>query len=77
MLAGALLICQLCGGGGCVAAVFIPKYKVAVKKRTTNQLSVYTVELVAILTALQWLVENNENNSRSWAALTSIKSVNS
>ena len=41
------------------AAVFIPKYKVAIKKRTRNQLSVYTVELIAMLTALQWLEENN------------------
>lgn len=36
------------------AAFFIPRYEVAVKKRTTDYLSVYTVGLVAILLALGW-----------------------
>lgn len=63
------------------AAVFIPQYEVAIKKRTTDHLSVYTVELLAILTALEWLEKHTKNNaiiaSDSWAALTSINSIKS
>lgn len=64
---------------GCKGAVvFIPQWDVAIKKRVTDFLSVYTVEFVVILPALLWVEENNKNNaviaSDNWAALTSIKS---
>lgn len=48
--------------------------------RTTDHLSVYTMELIAIVIALEWL-ENNKDNALiafdSCAALASIKSVKS
>lgn len=42
------------------AAMYIPANKIGIKKRTPDHLSVYTVELIAILIALQWVEENNE-----------------
>ncbi len=33
-----------------------------IKKRTTDYLSVYTVELVAIILGLQWIKRRNKNN---------------
>jgi len=35
------------------AAVYIPEFKVAIKKRTTDHVSVYTVELLAIRVRVQ------------------------
>lgn len=50
-------------GSGCTgAAVFIPQLKIIIKKRTSNNLSVYTVELVAIILGL-WVEENSQMNS--------------
>ncbi len=63
------------------AAVFIPHYKVHIKKRTTDHLSVYAVELTAIILALEWTEKNNHNNiviaSDSQAALISINTLKS
>ena len=63
------------------AAVFIPHYKIHIKERTTDHLSVYTVELAAIILGLEWIEGNDHNNaliaSDSWAALTSIKTMKS
>ncbi|XP_061925778.1 uncharacterized protein LOC133664840 [Entelurus aequoreus] len=63
------------------AAVFIPQYKIHIKKRTTDHLSVFTVELAAIILGLEWIEGNNHKNtlivSDSWAALTSIKTMKS
>ena len=54
------------------AAVYIPQYKIHIKKRTTDQLSVYAVKLLAIILGLEWIEENNYKNtviaSDSWAA---------
>ena len=64
---------------GCTgSAVYIPACKESIKKRLTNNVSVYTTELVAILLALQWLEEKEISNvviaSDSFSALESIKS---
>ncbi len=48
-----------------------------IKKRTTDYLSVYTVELVAMILGLQWIEQRNKNNvvvaSDSLSALISIR----
>lgn len=36
-------------------ALRIPTLKVSVKRRTSDHLSVYTVEMIATATALQWI----------------------
>ncbi len=58
------------------AAVYIPQCEENIKKRTTDYLSVYTVELVAIILGLQWIERRNKNNvvvaSDSSSALISI-----
>ncbi len=61
------------------AAFFISHYEMAVKKGAADHLSVYTVELLAILLALQWLEGNKQNKnviiaSDSLSALSSIQS---
>jgi len=38
-------------------AVYIPKYKVTIQKRTTNHLSIFSAEMTAIIMALQWVEE--------------------
>ncbi len=43
--------------GRTAAAMFIPLYKYRDGKRITNDISVYTAEMVAILIALQWVEE--------------------
>lgn len=62
-------------------AVYIPQYEIAIIKRTTNNLSVYTVELMGVLIALNWIQENNVNNATiatdSWSALLRIKTMKS
>lgn len=40
------------------AAVSIPQYKIQIKRRTSDHLAVYTVELLAIALALNWLLVN-------------------
>uniref|UniRef100_A0A8C2BUC3 Reverse transcriptase domain-containing protein n=1 Tax=Cyprinus carpio TaxID=7962 RepID=A0A8C2BUC3_CYPCA len=37
--------------------VYIPESEIYIKKRTTDHLSIYTAEMVAIIIALQWLEE--------------------
>ena len=64
---------------GCAgAAVYIPLNDACIKKRLSDHLSVYTMELWAILLALQWIEEKNIYNtviaSDSFSALMSIKS---
>ncbi len=60
------------------AAVYIPQCEENIEKRTTDFLSVYTVELVAIILGLQWIERRNKNNvvvaSDSLSALISIGS---
>ncbi len=41
--------------GRTAAAVFIPKFQTSIKKRITDQISVYTAELIAMVVALQWV----------------------
>ncbi len=57
---------------------YIPKNGVICQERITDNLSVYTTELVAILLALEWVEGNDLNNSviisDSYSALESIKS---
>lgn len=60
------------------AAVYIPVNQYHIKKRITNNISVYTTELIAILIALQWIEENDIYNvviaSDSFSSLESIRS---
>uniref|UniRef100_A0A3B5R9A6 Reverse transcriptase domain-containing protein n=1 Tax=Xiphophorus maculatus TaxID=8083 RepID=A0A3B5R9A6_XIPMA len=63
------------------AAVNIPHHKVLIKRRTADHLAVFTVELSAIILALEWLLGNDNREvstfiiaSDSQAALLSIKS---
>lgn len=60
------------------AAVYIPASESYIKKRISDNVSVYTTELIAILMALQWIEEKETNNtviaSDSLSALMSIKS---
>ncbi len=44
-------------------AVYIPQYELAVIKRTADNISVYTVELVGVLIVLKWIQKNNVNNA--------------
>lgn len=67
---------------GCVgAAVCVPSTGLSIKKRISNNLSVYTTELVTILLALQWIKANSPINpvvaSDSYSALQSIQSSKS
>ena len=39
------------------AAVFIPQFKVNILKRTSDHISIFTSELIAIILALQWVEE--------------------
>lgn len=39
------------------AAVFIPKHNINIQKRTSDQLSVFSTEMMAIIIALQWVKE--------------------
>lgn len=59
-------------------AFHIPEKRVGIKKRATDELAVYTTELIAVLMSLQWVKENGHQStvvaSDSVAALTSIKS---
>lgn len=63
------------------AAVYIPCNKVSIKKRCTDHLSVYSVALIVIIIALQWIEEHGIDKaviaSDSWAALTSIQTMKS
>lgn len=47
------------------AAVFIPRFNIVIKERTSEHISVYAAELVAILLGLRWTEDNidSENNS--------------
>ncbi len=60
------------------SAVYIPRHHVGVNKRTSDSLSVYTVELYAILIALEWIEQSRWENvviySDSVTLLMSIKS---
>ncbi len=60
------------------SAVYIPRYHVGVNKRTSDRLSVYTVELYAILIPLEWIEQSRWDNiviySDSVTPLVSIKS---
>lgn len=60
------------------AAVYIPEERVTIKKRTTDELAVYTTELIAIMVSLEWVKTNGRRSSvvasDSMAALASIKS---
>lgn len=60
--------------GAAVLSYYILKYERAIKKGTSDHLSVYAAELVAILIASQWTEENNKSNVAfdSWAAPSSI-----
>lgn len=41
------------------AAVYIPNINVGFKKRTTDNLSVYNAELLAIVMSLEWIEKHN------------------
>lgn len=43
--------------GTTAAAIHIPKFGITIKKRLTNNLSVYTTEVIAIIIVLQWAEE--------------------
>ncbi len=45
------------------ATFFISHYEIAVKIRAVDHVSVYTVELLAILLALQWFEGNKHNQN--------------
>ena len=43
------------------AGVFIPKYEINIKKRTSDHLAVFSVEMMAILLALEWVEETKKD----------------
>lgn len=57
-------------------AVYIPHLGIEIKKRTTDNLSVYVVELIAIFIHLNWIENQNGQNylvaSDNMTALLSI-----
>ncbi|XP_057691989.1 uncharacterized protein LOC130915851 [Corythoichthys intestinalis] len=63
------------------AAVHVPSYNVDIKTRCTDHLSVYAVEVTAIIMALGWVQTNGIKlaviASDSWSALTSILTMKS
>ena len=63
------------------AAVYVPRHRIGIMKRATDKLSVYVVEVLAILLALKWLINSDEKDavilSDSWSALTSMESFKS
>lgn len=66
----------------CTGVAFsVPERNVCVNKRTTDCLGVYTVELVAVLLALQWIDDNKPGNilicSDSVSVLKSLRSFRS
>ncbi len=64
--------------GHTAATMYVPRFRYRIAKRTSNHLSVYTTEMIAILLALQWVEEINIPGvvicSDSFAALSSLKS---
>lgn len=58
-------------------AVYIPKYNVTIQKRTSNHLSIFSAEMMAIILALQWVEEVKPYKSvicsDSMSSLTSIQ----
>jgi len=62
------------------AAVFIRQFKVNILKRTSDHISVFTSELIAIILALQWVEEIQPSRSvictDSLSAIESIASGN-
>lgn len=44
------------------AAVNIPSYGICIKRRLSDQLAVYTAEMIAILLALKWLLVSRDEN---------------
>jgi ribonuclease HI len=63
------------------AAIYIPYFKHSVVKRLSNNVSVFTTEMVAILMAMQWVEEIQPISvvvcSDSYSALNSLKSGSS
>ena len=59
----------------------IPEFKVNISKRLSNQLSVYTAEIVAVIIALQWVEEVRPDRvvlcTDSLAVIKSIQAVTS
>ncbi|XP_038138555.1 uncharacterized protein LOC119781965 [Cyprinodon tularosa] len=59
-------------------AVYIPKENISIKRRTTDNLSIFSAEMLAIILALQWVLEVKPRNvvicSDSMSCLTSFKS---
>ncbi|XP_051548849.1 uncharacterized protein LOC127437749 [Myxocyprinus asiaticus] len=64
--------------GHTASAVYIPRFRNKTAKRTSNHISVYTTEMLAILLALQWVevikIPEVVICSDSFAALLSLKS---
>lgn len=62
-------------------AFTIPELKISIKERTSDHLTVFTVELLAILTALQWIEQNKIGKvvicSDSLSSLMSLQSLSS
>ena len=63
------------------AAVHVPSFAIAIKQRTPDHLSIYSVELLAIIMALSWIENKNLQDvvicSDSRAALVSIMNFKS
>jgi len=64
--------------GRTAAAVFIPTFNIKIAKRISDHTSVFTTEVIAIILALQWIIEVQPVRSvictDSMAALTSLMS---
>ncbi len=64
--------------GRTAAAVYIPTFKIKMAKRLSDHLSVFITELLAIILALQWVEEIQQERteicSDSMGALTSLLS---
>ena len=62
-------------------AIFIPKFNIGIKNRTSNHLSVYAVEMMGIILALQWVEDSSQYKvtiaTDSISTLTSVQSGNS
>jgi len=44
------------------SVVYIPKYKMGISKRTSDNLNVYAVELCAVCIALEWIEQSRDSN---------------
>lgn len=60
---------------GKTAAVFIPTSKIKISKRVSNHVSVFTMELLSIIIALQWIEEVQPSSVMCTDSMASLNSL--